>query len=466
METNTVEVRHVKKNLVGCAMAVLGTLQLGCSGSSDTGGDGGTGGAVGGTGATSGAGGSAGSGGVAGSGGGTCPGGYAECDGDLTTVCEAALSSDPANCGACGQPCVAGANQDAACSQGQCVVACKSGFADCNFNPADGCETNTSTDTENCGTCGHDCGPSACSSSVCEMTTLASGLPNPVGITADDTHVYWANYVQDGAVMRVAKTGGTAETLAANVVFAYEVFVDGSDLYFTSNGTPPNADGTLHRMPKGGGTPVTLASSQVGSNEIWVDDTYVYWACTYQATTNATIQRMPKSGGSAQQVAAAENHIVDLRVFEGKLYWMTLGTAASNYADGAIVRSELDGSSRTVLVSGIGKPSFEFGMTAQNLYFGSRADSTLLSAPLAGGTAKVIGTTPGDQRSVEVDGGFLFFTSGLSGTLERMPLSGGPATTLATGQAKAFEIVTDATFVYWSDSGSSAADGAIRKTIR
>jgi hypothetical protein len=37
------------------------------------------------------------------------------------------------------------------------VAACNFGFADCNHNSQDGCEINTQTDNNNCGTCGNVC---------------------------------------------------------------------------------------------------------------------------------------------------------------------------------------------------------------------------------------------------------------------------------------------------------------------
>jgi hypothetical protein len=39
------------------------------------------------------------------------------------------------------------------------IVACDSGFADCNGNPLDGCEVNILTDPQHCGACGNVCTP-------------------------------------------------------------------------------------------------------------------------------------------------------------------------------------------------------------------------------------------------------------------------------------------------------------------
>ena len=57
-----------------------------------------------------------------------------------------------------------------ACISGMCGLgACAIGFADCNNNPADGCEVNILNDVNNCGTCGHVCtGSQKCANGACQ----------------------------------------------------------------------------------------------------------------------------------------------------------------------------------------------------------------------------------------------------------------------------------------------------------
>jgi hypothetical protein len=46
-----------------------------------------------------------------------------------------------------------------ACESGMCTVAsCADGFADCDEADANGCEVDTSSDEESCGSCGERCG--------------------------------------------------------------------------------------------------------------------------------------------------------------------------------------------------------------------------------------------------------------------------------------------------------------------
>lgn len=66
------------------------------------------------------------------------------------------LASDPSNCGQCGVVCVA-SNANAACAAGVCAMdTCDPGFADCDGNPASGCEH--TIDCVEGGPCPSSCG--------------------------------------------------------------------------------------------------------------------------------------------------------------------------------------------------------------------------------------------------------------------------------------------------------------------
>jgi Collagen triple helix repeat (20 copies) len=54
---------------------------------------------------------------------------------------------------------------------------CPPGFADCDKNPSNGCETNITTDWQNCGACLNVC-KGTCSNNVCKAPSCADGVRN------------------------------------------------------------------------------------------------------------------------------------------------------------------------------------------------------------------------------------------------------------------------------------------------
>lgn len=110
---------------------------------------------------------------------GACNQGYADCNHNTADGCEVNLNNDANNCGACGNVCMTqGANTSGtpSCQSSICVNSCALHYGDCDGNPANGCETNLSSDANNCGGCGNVCPETGdiCNHSICK-NSLASG---------------------------------------------------------------------------------------------------------------------------------------------------------------------------------------------------------------------------------------------------------------------------------------------------
>jgi len=108
-----------------------------------------------------------------------------DCNGMASDGCEQDLSSSLEHCGACGRACRF-ANATARCEGGMCRMgACDEGWADCDGNPATGCEVNLRVDPTNCGACSMGAMPRGCASGqvcsagvcrpACDMGTVACG---------------------------------------------------------------------------------------------------------------------------------------------------------------------------------------------------------------------------------------------------------------------------------------------------
>lgn len=81
------------------------------------------------------------------------------------------------------------------CSGGTCI--CAPGQADCNANPADGCEINLVIDPNHCGLCGNTCSaPNAtetCNMTMCQIASCDVGYANCDGMYATGCEVATTN---------------------------------------------------------------------------------------------------------------------------------------------------------------------------------------------------------------------------------------------------------------------------------
>jgi hypothetical protein len=104
-----------------------------------------------------------------------CRAGFADCDHDASNGCETALADDPEHCGTCDVVCGTAGVAARSCEQGSCKVTCDPNHADCNKSAKDGCEVDLAGSAANCGACGHLCGTAgatatACVAKVCKPT--------------------------------------------------------------------------------------------------------------------------------------------------------------------------------------------------------------------------------------------------------------------------------------------------------
>src|SRR5262249_42473571 len=117
----------------------------------------------------------------------------ADCNGNPADGCEVNLQTSVGNCGGCGNACSA-PNGTPGCSAGSCTVAsCNAGFANCNGSPLDGCEVSTNTSVGNCGGCGNACtvanGTPSCVLGSCGIASCNAGFQNCNGSVADGCEI-------------------------------------------------------------------------------------------------------------------------------------------------------------------------------------------------------------------------------------------------------------------------------------
>jgi hypothetical protein len=109
----------------------------------------------------------------------TCNPGFADCNNNGLDGCETNLTNTASACGACGNACSV-ANATPACVNSTCHVGtCNIGFGDCDSSAANGCETLLTTN-QDCGACGVACsrpnGTASCSTGTCALTACNAGF--------------------------------------------------------------------------------------------------------------------------------------------------------------------------------------------------------------------------------------------------------------------------------------------------
>jgi hypothetical protein len=248
-----------------------------------------------------------------------------------------------------------------ACEKSSCVVAtCNAGYADCNGSYGDGCEANVTNDPLNCGACGYSCSGRPCENGACLLTdpttwpvvymaidvnniywatgsyaklgqtsvfgvaksggfpwTLATqgGGNDPSGVASDGKHVFWADD-QANTIIQVDWSGANMMTLAQSFP-AYRPFwvaTDGMNVFWMDSGGGSN--GSLYQIPVGGGTPTQLAGGIPGAGRISVAGGTVYW------TSLSEVQAVPVGGGNVTAVAWSQS-FPDAVVANGSgVFWM------------------------------------------------------------------------------------------------------------------------------------------------
>ena len=101
-----------------------------------------------------------------------CDAGWADCLLGLDG-CETQTDTNIAHCGDCTTVCESGPHSKPMCAAGFCKLDCDGGWADCNGVASDGCEIDTTSDPDHCGTCGIQCKDVKCIKSACECASTS-----------------------------------------------------------------------------------------------------------------------------------------------------------------------------------------------------------------------------------------------------------------------------------------------------
>jgi hypothetical protein len=108
-----------------------------------------------------------------------CEAGFDDCNTEASDGCEYPVDADVSHCGACNRACNSAGVASLDCTSGACASSCAPGKANCG-QPAtgddDGCETDVSSSTTQCGSCDNSCDSGfECSSGLCGCAAFTCG---------------------------------------------------------------------------------------------------------------------------------------------------------------------------------------------------------------------------------------------------------------------------------------------------
>jgi len=151
----------------------------------------------------------------------TCTDGFNDCDENPVNGCETSIDKDVTNCGVCKKICDT-TSGSAKCTAGVCGVSnCKAGLGDCDSNPND-CETDETTNVNNCGGCGHVCvipnGTAACAASLCKVGSCNTGFADCDGNATNGCEINIASDVNNCGACQAACTIGNGTGKCENKV--------------------------------------------------------------------------------------------------------------------------------------------------------------------------------------------------------------------------------------------------------
>ncbi|HZF55006.1 MAG TPA: hypothetical protein VE093_40425 [Polyangiaceae bacterium] len=177
-----------------------------------------------------------------------------------------------------------------------------------------------------------------------EDALIAQDQDEPTRIAVDDTGVYWTNR-GEGAVRRAAKGADSLSTspLAWGQDRPIALAVSDTHVYWLNQGTLKNGyeDGAVMRVVRTGTSvetgdePEVIAASKKLPYAIAIDDEHVYWT----NLLDGTVMRAPITGGETPKVLAdGQSNPIAITVDQETVYWANAGTSAGGYKDGAVMR--------------------------------------------------------------------------------------------------------------------------------
>lgn len=383
---------------------------------------------------------------------GACDAGWVNCDANSENGCEANTSSSVANCGTCGHACTF-VHASASCQSGVCVMgACEGGWKDCDASPSTGCETDVATSLQHCGACGTACGfanaPASCEQGACVMGSCEDDWGDCDGDPATGCEQALDSSSHCGACGRDCLGGACIDAKCYPAVLAsgqstpWAIAVDATHVYWSTH----TWTGAIRRVPKSGGFTQTLASNQAIPDGIELTSTHVIWA----NDADDLIQSVPLAGGTIETLASVpSNRPVDVAVTDTHVFW-------TNWAANSVQRVALAGGAVEDVSTSDNHLSHRIVTDGSHVWWTNIGNHTVRRATVEGGDVTTI-ATGSSPLGIAVDATQVCWTNSGDKTIVCAPLGGGAPETLTTAPAAPHGMAMDDTHVYWADGSPTSS---------
>jgi sugar lactone lactonase YvrE len=331
-------------------------------------------------------------------------------------------------------------------------LVCAPPTADCDGNPANGCEVNLSNDPSNCGMCTYSCGGGSCVNGACVLA-MPGSITYHFGdfqcITTDSTNVYFMASAINGAtgsgILYVPIGGGTVQILPNSAGSRGAGLVEyGNFIYWADY-----MAGTIMETPTAGqpGTTRTVVSGLTQPLRVAVDANHVYWT----------------SSGGAGAANKATGVISWVSMQPGSRPWgLTIDTTNLYYADvmlGEIVQATLGNGTQTVFAMNQTGARGLVG-DANNVYWTTSSGDVMMSAKATSNpTAIVTGQTNPQEMAIDTSvtpAEVYWVNVSPTGDVSKAPaMANATATVIAPNQASGQCVAVDSTSVYWAVYGGT-----------
>jgi hypothetical protein len=443
----------------------------GTSGSTSTGGAGDTAGAM----ATAGES----NAGAAGSGT-DCPAGFGECNGNLTDLCEQSLNL-VTSCGSCTTTC-ASTHGAAACVDEKCVLTCADGYADCDGNASTGCEALLANNDANCGACGRNCAAlgATCKVDMCSAIPLqAVGALGPRNWQFSALgNIFMGSYGNyQYAVDRFPLDGGAELSIwpstntTSKTAGTESLLVSGTDAYWSELGTPssPFSSGVFKKSIGASAStlPTAVFAPEWGPQFLRQQGNAMYWASNQQGDAGAFIYTRNVSADDTDhgtKIVSVDQGVGALSAFNvtsNALYWVS-SHAGTGTADELRTAPIAGGTPTAVpeVLSGVGtaiKTEAADQITPVLLPMG---DTLYFTRNIEDAHDGIYSFKKGDTKPTQVvattlvttmlvDDKFVYYALRNDASLYEAPVGGGAGVKIMSGAQPSWIVGQDQSFVYY-----------------